>query len=620
VAVVVAGLLGGGSSIASAATTIKVSSAAGTLGAGRRGACTLRDALVVADAASNPALLTRAEPGGSRALGDCAGKVRGHGVPFKILLSAGPRYTLSKVDNYWFGQDGLPPISTAVTIVGNDATITRATATGARTFRFFYISGGLSGIPAGRLTLQDLTLSDGLARGGNSNGGGGGAGMGGAIFVQGTLALERVTLDGNVAQGGNPNVASAGLDGGGIGAGNSGGFGGPAPGARGGAGGIGQGEEGNGGGGGGFRAGAIGESGSKGGGGGGKGGFGSSGDGGYGGNGDDESGDGGSFGHVGGSPGSGPTVPGGDGVGGGGGGGVGGGGAGGVDATGAGGGFGGGGSAATCDSGGCPGGNGGFGGGGSSGAQAGGNDPGSGGFGGGSGSTNGNGDGTGSGSGGGGGAGMGGAVFSLFGQVTVMNSTLSGNSALGGPGDGVVPDDGTAGDGLGGAVFNLDGSLTVSGSTIAGNVASGGSTSAGGGLFSISFGNTITSGAATRASVSIAGSIMFANTGLHERSDDLTLRRLNGDHSNTSLSSLHSPSLIGATSAGRAAVASGSPITSNPLLGPLQSNGQSPATMEPAADSPALRAGTHCDATDERGTPRPANGCDLGAFEETPAG
>lgn len=615
------GLLGGGSSIASAATTIKVSSAAGTLGAGPRGACTLRDALVVADAASNPALRTRAEPGGSRASRDCAGKVRGRGVPFKIVLSAGVMYTLSKVDNYWFGQDGLPPISTAVTIVGNDATITRETATGARTFRFFYISGGLSGIPAGRLTLQDLTLSDGLARGGNSDGGGGGAGMGGAIFVQGTLALERVTLDGNVAQGGNPNVASASIDGG-IGAGNSGGFGGPAPGAHGGAGGIGQGEAGDGGGGGGFRPGDGGKSGSKGGGGGGKGGFGSSGDGGYGGNGDDENGDGGSFGHVGGSPGSGPTIPGGDGVGGGGGGGVGGGGGGGSDATGAGGGFGGGGSPATCDSGGCPGGYGGFGGGGSSGAQAGGNDPGAGGFGGGGGSANGNGngDGTGSSSGGGGGAGMGGAVFSLFGRVTVANTTLSGNSAVGGPGDGVVPDDGTAGAGLGGAVFNLDGSLTVSGSTIAGNVASGGSTSAGGGLFSISFGNTITSGAATRARVSIAGSIIFVNTGFHEGKDDLTLRLVNGHHTNTSVSALQSPSIIGATSAARGAVASGSPITSNPLLGPLQSNGHSPATMEPAADSPALWAGTHCDATDERGTPRPANRCDLGAFEETPAG
>jgi hypothetical protein len=615
-------ILGCRSVLASAATTIRVSSAAGTLGAGPTGSCTLRDALVVADAASNPPLRTGTEPGGNRASRDCAGKIRGHGVPFRIVLSAGATYTLSQVDNFWFGQDGLPPISAPVTIVGNRATITREAVAGARTFRFFYVSGGLSGIPAGRLTLQNLTLSDGRARGGNSDGGGGGAGMGGAIFVQGTLALERVTLTGNVAQGGNPNVASAGNDGGGVGAGDSGGFGGPAPGARGGPAGRGQGEVGNAGGGGGFRPGDGGKTGSKGGGGGGKAGLGSSGDGGYGGNGDDENGDGGAFGQVGGSPGSGPTIPGGDGVGGGGGGGVGGGGAGGADATGAGGGFGGGGGAATCDSGGCPGGDGGFGGGGSSGAEGSGNDPGAGGFGGGSGSTNGNGDGSGSAnaSGGGGGAGMGGAVFSLFGRVTVADSTLAGNSALGGPGDGVVPDDGSAGDGLGGAVFNLDGSLTVTGSTIAGNVASGGLTSAGGGLFSIAFGDTIKDGAATSASVRIAGSIIFANPGMHEEADDLALRRVNGRHTNISVSALQSPSIIGSTSTARGAVASGSPITSNPLLGPLQSSGPSPATMEPAAGSSALHAGRHCDAHDERGAPRPVTGCDLGAVEETPAG
>lgn len=608
------GLMAGGASIATAATTIEVSSVADTLGAGPPSACTLRDALVVADAGSNPALRTRAESGGSRALRDCESRVNGHGGPFTIVLASRDVYTLSKVDDYWFGQDGLPPISAPVTIVGKGATIRRAAAAGARPFRFFYISGGLSGIPAGTLTLQDLTLADGLAKGGNSDGGGGGAGMGGAIFVQGTLALERVTLDGNVAQGGNPNVLSAGGDGGGVGAGNSGGFGGPAPGAHGGAGGLGQGEVGNGGGGGGFQPGDAGQSGASGGGGGGKGGLGSSGDGGYSGGGDDENGDGGGFGQPGGAPGSGPTIPGGDGVGGGGGGGVGGGGAAGADATGAGGGFGGGGGAATCDSGGCPGGDGGFGGGGSSGGP-GGNDPGLGGYGAGNGSESYSGYAT----GGGGGAGMGGAVFSLFGHVTVADSTVSGNRALGGPGDGALPGDGSSGDGLGGAVFNLDGSLTIDGSTIAGNVASGGSTPAGGAIFSIAYGNTIANGSATRAAVSIAGSIIFANTGAQGAQDDVALRRVNGHHANTSVSTLPGPSIIGQISATRGTVSSGAPITADPLLGPLQGNGRSPATMKPAAGSPALRAGTHCDATDERGIRRPTRGCDLGAFEVTPA-
>jgi hypothetical protein len=39
--------------------------------------------------------------------------------------------------------------------------------------------------------------------------------------------------------------------------------------------------------------------------------------------------------------------------------------------------------------------------------------------------------------------------------------------------------------------------------------------------------------------------------------------------------------------------------------------------MAPGSGSPALGAGTSCDATDELGNPRPANGCDLGALELT---
>ena len=55
----------------------------------------------------------------------------------------------------------------------------------------------------GNLTLRNLELNGGLARGGNAGaGGGGGAGMGGAIFNQGTLLLDGVTATANTAQGG----------------------------------------------------------------------------------------------------------------------------------------------------------------------------------------------------------------------------------------------------------------------------------------------------------------------------------------------------------------------------------------------------------------------------------
>jgi CSLREA domain-containing protein len=299
------GLIG---SSALAATTITVTSTADTLGSGMADQCTLRDALVLANDTSNSALTGSAEPGGSAASSFCVGDVSGSGSPYTILLQGPQTYTLDTVDNYWFGPDGLPPISTAVTIDGDGATITRAAS--APAFRFFYVSGGLSGIPAGSLTLHDLTLSDGWAEGGGSQeASGGGAGMGGAIFDQGTLALEQVTLSDNLAQGGSPNCGTAcGSGGGGIGGwvttgtDTGGGFGGSAPGEDASSGGI-PGSDGAGAGGGGFQPGDTGGSSpsSTPGAGGGQGGFGSgSGDGGDGGapgqGGAPSGGDGGGFG------------------------------------------------------------------------------------------------------------------------------------------------------------------------------------------------------------------------------------------------------------------------------------------------------------------------------------
>ncbi len=152
-----------------------------------------------------------------------------------ISLAAGCTYALTQVDNYWYGPNALPPIQAAIVIDGNGATLEAThsgdpTPTTANAFRFFYISGGMES-PAGSLTLQNLTLRGGYAKGGDSNYGGDGAGMGGAIFNQGTLNLVSVTLYDNTAQGGNTNRNSQTSGGGGMGqdapADNSGGgFGG----------------------------------------------------------------------------------------------------------------------------------------------------------------------------------------------------------------------------------------------------------------------------------------------------------------------------------------------------------------------------------------------------------
>ena len=123
-------------------------------------------------------------------------------------------YTLTAVNNFWYGPTGLPPIFSNLTIHGNGATIQRASIP--FDFRLFYVSGGLE-LPAGSLSMDNVTLKGGVAAGGESGGGGGGLGAGGAIFNQGTLNLTDVTLTNNEALGGSSGLFGVGAGGGGMG-------------------------------------------------------------------------------------------------------------------------------------------------------------------------------------------------------------------------------------------------------------------------------------------------------------------------------------------------------------------------------------------------------------------
>jgi hypothetical protein len=105
-------------------------------------------------------------------------------------------YVLSAVNNSTDGPTGLPVITGGnakqadnLTIVGNGDAIERSTASGTPAFRLLDVASG------GSLTLQNLTLQNGLAFGSGSSA------EGGAIYNQGTLVLSAVTVQGNVAQG-----------------------------------------------------------------------------------------------------------------------------------------------------------------------------------------------------------------------------------------------------------------------------------------------------------------------------------------------------------------------------------------------------------------------------------
>ena len=99
-------------------------------------------------------------------------------------------YVLSAVDNKTDGPTGLPVIGKKdnLTIIGNGDTIERSSAAGTPAFRLFDMAGGAS------LTLQNVTLQDGLASGL------GASAEGGAIFNQGTLILSGVTVQNNTAE------------------------------------------------------------------------------------------------------------------------------------------------------------------------------------------------------------------------------------------------------------------------------------------------------------------------------------------------------------------------------------------------------------------------------------
>ena len=198
-------------------------------------------------------------------------------APLGATITFGPGLNGQTIFLDFSSPNNYIKISQDVTIQGPGSG--QLTINGGATTRIFFVAGG-------NVTISGLTLTNGMAKGGDGaagNGGGGGAaGMGGAIFLNGgVLTLNSVILTGNRAVGGNGGGGMAsGVGGGGGGfAGNGtnasggppgdlvccGGFGGSGGGSSGNPGGFG----GGGGGGGGGAFGGYGGAGGFGGGGGG---------------------------------------------------------------------------------------------------------------------------------------------------------------------------------------------------------------------------------------------------------------------------------------------------------------------------------------------------------------
>ncbi len=109
------------------------------------------------------------------------------------------------------------------TLINSDITLqsdsTKRTISGNNQFRPLFVKSG-------NITIKNLTLANGKAKGGNSNQGGGGAGLGGALFIyDGNVVIDGVAFNNNSANGGNGGDTTQSLGGGGL-FGNGGGYGG----------------------------------------------------------------------------------------------------------------------------------------------------------------------------------------------------------------------------------------------------------------------------------------------------------------------------------------------------------------------------------------------------------
>ena len=203
-------------------------------------------------------------------------------------------------------------------------------------------------------------------------------------------------------------------------------------------------------------------------------------------------------------------------------------------------------------------------------------------------------------------------MFNDGGSVTITNSTLADNAAIGGAGGPALGTGfaGHAGTALGGAVFSRGGTLIVTASTIADNAAA-----AGGGAFLLGDGS-LGGGVAT---ASVNDTIIAGSNG--GASDVASATTSGGRLALSGSSDLFQSD----PTSGGFPIATTDIIGKNPLLGPLGDNGGATWTMALMPGSPALGKALYANtpATDQRGAQRGPAGLgtdaspDIGAFEDT---
>jgi putative cofactor-binding repeat protein len=208
-------------------------------------------------------------------------------------------------------------------------------------------------------------------------------------------------------------------------------------------------------------------------------------------------------------------------------------------------------------------------------------------------------------------------------EVIVNDSTIAGNRVTGG-----------VAEGMGGGIYSF-GDLTISNSTISGNTVENPGLNAGGGILTaLDPADTDGSTVAITNSTIAGNSVLAGGSGGGISVDNPTAGIATAfDVRNTIVAG----NSAGGTPADCAGVLtlvsannisgdascmftdSGSKASTDPQLGPLQDNGGGTDTQKPIAASPAVEGGTNqgCPPADQRGVSRPLGpSCDIGAVEQ----
>jgi len=198
-------------------------------------------------------------------------------------------------------------------------------------------------------------------------------------------------------------------------------------------------------------------------------------------------------------------------------------------------------------------------------------------------------------------------------SVTIRNSTITGNTAI---------SDSAGGGGAGSIVVSEAGTqLLVENSTISGNVASLGSAILAGAGTSVTIRSSTIADNRVPADANIGGivaldgsTVVLENTILADSSVADCFVFSGANFSTDSFSIIQNPNM------GAASCESNARTGINPNLEPLADNGGPTMTHALGSGSPAFGSGGSCLNVDQRGEPRPASGCDVGAFEDEDEG